>query len=264
MSDGRSSRTVLTVAVCLLLVGAGCAGVTGEGGGVAAPSDPPPGLTADEVTDASALVGAHTRALSNRTFTVRTTSRTHPVEGGWTRTTNRTWRLDAGDPVRGTVTSRSKTTGDPPDRVAGARTRLSAYREGSTTYRRVANGSSVTYDRIGLLNTSVRLNQPLQRRPIASLSDRTNASVEPVVVDGQPRYRVTATLATRGAISNASIRLLVSPEGVVRSLRVRRTVEYRSGKRVVTRTARIEDVGSTTIDRPEWYDEAVAATGGDA
>jgi hypothetical protein len=30
---------------------------------------------------------------------------------------------------------------------------------------------------------------------------------------------------------------------------------------VITRTVRITDVGSTTVDRPDWYPTAVAETG---
>jgi hypothetical protein len=248
-------RGVAALALCLLVVGAGCGGLADRGGTA------PPGLSADGVTDATALVGAHTAALSSTSFTVRTSTTTRPVDGEYTATTNRTWRVAPGDTVRGLVTSTTSFTGDVPERVARRPDALAAYREGTVTYRRVRDDGETSYRRVDLLNTSVRLNPALQRRPIARLDDRVDATVEPVTREGRRRYRVTARLNDTQISTNATLRLLVTPAGVVRDLRSTRTVEYRSGRRIVTRTVRVTDVGETTVERPDWFAAAVEATG---
>jgi hypothetical protein len=259
-------RAAATLGCCLLLVVAGCAGLSDPGGEpretAAGATEPPPGLAADGVTDVSALVGAHTAALSATSFTVETTRTTRSPNGSYEVVANATWRVVPGDPVRGAYSRTVATSGDVPDRMGRLPDAVAAYREGDVTYRRVRNDTGTHYRRADLLNTSVRLNPALQRRSIARLGERdpTSVTVEPVTRDGRRRYLVSARLNGTRFRSNATLRLLVTPEGVVREVRTTSTVEFRSGTREVTRTTRITDVGSTTVDRPEWYATAVEAT----
>jgi hypothetical protein len=268
MSSSAVRSDLAVVLVVVLTVGAGCAAVpngpeASGGTDLESGAGPPPGLSTDGVTNASALVDAHTDTLTERSFTVRSRTTTRPVDGNYTVTTTRTWRVEPGQPLRGVVRLDSRTTGEPPTRVTRRPDRLEAYRDGRTTYQRVRNGSDVTYRRVGLLNTSLRLNPALHRRAIAQLENRANVSVQPVTHNGTEHYRVTARLDATRLSENVSLRLLVAPSGVVRTLRLSRTVEYRSGPRRLTRTARVTDVGRTTVTRPAWYDDAVNATRGD-
>ena len=246
-------RSRLVVVVGLLLVGAGCVAPTSQ-------SAPPPGLDDDAVTDASALVRAHTSALESRSFTVRSTTTTRPPDDDYRVVLNRTWRVDPTGPFRGSVVGTSEAVGDAPERYARHPDERASWREGTTTYRRVSADGDATYRRVGLFNASVKLSAALQRQTLYRLNTRTEATVTPVTQDGSRLYRIDAQLNDTAVTTNASMTLLVDTDGIVRTIRTNRTVQYRSGNRVVTRTVRIEDVGATTVERPDWYPEAVDAT----
>ncbi|WP_251342163.1 hypothetical protein [Haloplanus halophilus] len=243
----------IAVLTCLLVVAAGCTAPTGGSG-------PPPGLSEDGVTDTSALIGAHTDALQSQPFTVRSTTTMRPTNGSFRVVSNRTWRVDPGDPIRGRVVSSRRVVGDAPPRYAAGPTSVAAWRNGTTTYRRVQRNGTATYRRVPLFDSSVKLNGALRRNSLYRLSTRRTATVEPVDRDGRRLYRVTAALNDTAVASNASMTLLVDADGVVRTLRTEATVQYRTGKRDVSTTVRITGVGTTTVERPDWYGDAVDAT----
>jgi hypothetical protein len=249
-----TTRRVAVVAGVCLLLAAGCTAPTSE-------TASPPGLSADGVTDPSELVRTHTDTLQSQSFTVHTTSTMRGPEGEYRVVSNRTWRLDPTDTVRGHVVSTSRTVGDAPAQYDARPDEVSTWRAGSTTYRRVRTGDDATYRRVAPFNSSVKLSAALQRQAIYRLHTRTNATVEPVSRNGRRLYRVAAALNDTAVTTNASLTMLVDADGVVRRLRTTQTVRYRSGTRVITRTVRITDVGSTTVDRPDWYPTAVAETG---
>lgn len=56
---------------------------------------------------------------------------------------------------------------------------------------------------------------------------------------------------------NASLRAHVDPNGVVRSYRFTYDATADGVPVTVTRVVRYEDIGSTTVDRPDWYEKAV-------
>ncbi|GAB3320386.1 DUF7537 family lipoprotein [Haloplanus salinarum] len=235
--------------VCLLVVAAGCVAPTGQSG-------PPPGLSTDDVTDTNALIRAHTDALDDQPFTVRSTTTMRPRSGNYTVVSNRTWRVAPGDPIRGTVVSRRDAVGDPPERVAAGPDSVAAWRDGATTYRRVRRNGTSAYGRVPLFDSPVKLNAALQRTRLYRLSTRRNATVEPVLRDGRRRYRVTAALNDTAVASNGSLTLLIDADGVVRRLESERTVRYRDGKRDLSTTVRITGVGTTTVEHPDWYGAA--------
>ncbi|WP_251331173.1 DUF7537 family lipoprotein [Haloplanus pelagicus] len=240
--------------LCLLVVAAGCAAPTSQ-------SAPPPGLSTDGVTDANALVRAHTDALQSQSFTVRSSTTMRPQNGSYRVVSNRTWRVDPDEPIRGRVVSSRHTVGDTPARYAAGPTRTAAWRNGTTTYQRVRRNGTASYRRVPLFDSPVKLNAALQRNTIYRLSTRRNATVEPVDRDGQRLYRVTAALNATAVASNASMTLLVDSNGVVRTIETEQTVRYRSGKREISSTVRIDTLGATTVERPDWYGTAVTTTG---
>ncbi|AZH23877.1 DUF7537 family lipoprotein [Haloplanus aerogenes] len=246
-------RRVAAVVVGLLLVGAGCVAPTSQ-------SAPPPGLDDDAVTDANALVRAHTTALESQSFTIHATTTSRPTDADYRVVTNRTWRVDPTGTIRGSVVSTSNAVGDAPARYARRPDERASWREGTTTYRRVDADGNATYRRVDLFNSSVKLSAAIQRQTLYRLNTRTAATVTPVLRDGARRYRIDAELNDTAVTTNASMTLLVDTNGIVRTMRTTRTVRYRSGTRVVTRTVRIEDVGNTTVERPDWYPAAVEAT----
>jgi hypothetical protein len=247
----------LALALAALLVGAGCAAPTNQ-------SAPPPGVDADRVTDANELLRTHTETLESQSFTVR--SRTTVTEPGadYRVVTGRTWRVDPTGTVRGSVTGRSQTVGDAPERYGRRPDERAAWREGSTTYRRTLSDGAATYRRVDLFNSSVKLSAALQRQSLYRLGTRRNATVERVTRDGTPHYRIAARLNDTAVTTNASMTVLVGTDGVVHRFETRQTVQYRSGKRVVTRSVRFEDVGTTAVERPDWVTSAVNATADDS
>jgi len=246
-------RRLLAIVVALLLVGAGCVAPTSQ-------SAPPPGLDDDAVTDANALVRAHTTALESRSFTAHATTTSRPTDADYRVVLNRTWHVDPTETLRGSVVATSTAVGDAPARFARRPDERAAWREGTTTYRRVDTGRNVTYSRVDLFNSSVKLSAAIQRQALYRLNTRTETTVTPVLRNGSRRYRVEASLNDTAVTTNASMTLLVDTNGIVRRMRTNQTVRYHSGNRVVTRTVRIEGVGSTTVERPDWFPTAAEAT----
>lgn len=248
---GRRRRLVVVVAV--LLATAGCSGPLGAGPG----SEPAPGaaeLTADEATDTAAVIRAHTGTLRTTPFTVHTTTTIRDANRTFRVETERTWRVDPDPPIRAWTTTRWRATGDAPDRYERAPERTAAWRRGNATTVRVASDGAVRTRTPDLLNTSVRLNAALHRQLLVRIGDRRNATVEAVTRNGTRLYRLRAELNDTRVSSNASATLLIDPEGYVRRIDTTRTVEYRSGPRVVTRTVRFTRVGDTTVESPSWAD----------
>ncbi|MFB6101672.1 MAG: hypothetical protein ABEJ73_03830 [Haloplanus sp.] len=249
-----NTRSHLVLVLSLLLVGSGCAAPTDR------PASPP-GISDGAVTDANALVRAHTDALQSQSFTVRSTTTMHGPDGNYRVVNNRTWRIDPTGTVRGAVVSTSTIIGDAPARYARRPETVAAWRAGPTTYRRVERNGETTYRRVALFNSSVKLSAAIQRQAVYRLNTRRNATVESITRDGTRLYRVTAPLNDTAVTTNASMTLLVDANGVVRRLETTQTVQYRSGKREITRIVEFTDTGATTVERPDWYTHAVDATG---
>ena len=244
-------------AVVVLLLVAGCTAPT-------APTAPsPPGLTGEEVTDANALVRAHTDALGARPFAVRRTTTVRGVEREFRATTTRTWRVDPTGPVRGSAVRTVNVSGDAPERYARAPAEVAAWRNGTTAVRRVRADGDVRYRRVDPFDSSVKLNPALHRQTLYRLTTRSGATVERVSRDGSQFYRISAALNDTHVATNVSMTLLVDGAGIVREIRTAQTVRYRSGQRRITERIRFHDVGTTSVDRPGWVRHAIEETGRD-
>lgn len=236
-----------------------------------------PGVTADGVVDATALVQAHVRALTERSFTV--TRRVRGVDTATNETTREltaTWRIDTRDGFRGTYESRWATV---PQSLVGDRrppAAVSTYRADETVARRIVTDAgdagdaddagdagdtgdeNVTFDRPPLTDTVLRLTPALHRAPIAALGDAEEVTVQSVTRDGTQRYRIAARLPENRIRSNRTVELLVTSEGRVTDIR-HQFVRDATGS-VVTRTIRFRAVGETRVERPAWYETARNAT----
>jgi hypothetical protein len=240
-------RLILTLAVSGLLLTAGCAGtLTADSDSNAAE------LTADDVTDTSVLIKAHTDTLRANSFTVHATTTTQDQNRTFRMRTERIWRVDPRPPVQAWTTRQSTITGNAPERYEQAPEAISAWRQGNTTTVRVQSGDETRTRNADLLNTSVRLNRALHRQLLLRVSERQNTTVEAVRRNGTRLYRVHADLNDTHVTSNASLTLFVNPRGYVRRIETTQTVDYRSGPRIVTRTVRFTQVGETTVESPEW------------
>jgi hypothetical protein len=122
------------------------------------------------------------------------------------------------------------------------------------------SGQRVTFVQPTLVNSTLRLGPALHRRPIAAVGDAnaTDVTVERVTHDGESRYLISAALPGDRFRSNHSIELLVTPDGLVTEIHQRYESSFTGS--VVERTVRFRAVGETTVDQPDWYDEAREAT----
>ena len=243
-------RFVLTVAVAGLLVTAGCAG--------SLPSElnsESPQLTADDVTDTSVLIQAHTETLQTNSFTVHSTTTTRDTNGTFRVRNDRTWRVSPEPPIRAWTTSQLTVTGNAPERYEQVPARTSAWRQGNTTTVRVQSGDKARTRNADLLNTSVRLNRALHRQLLLRVSNRQNITVDEVTRNDTRLYRLQANLNDTHVTSNPSMALFVNPDGYVQSIEMTQTIEYRSGPRVVSRTVRFERIGATTVESPDWANQ---------
>lgn len=238
------SQTVLSILVVSLVITAGCATVPA--------TESPPGIAEGEVTDSTRLVRAHTDALENRTFTVRSTTTMRGIERDFQVTINRTWRINSTNTVRGKVVRTTTTAGNPPERYTQAPDKVVAWRNGTNTTQRTQTETGIRYQSIDLFNSPVKLNTALQRKTIYRLTTRSNATVDRVSRNGEPLYLVSADLNDTHVTTNASMTLLVDSDGLVHEIQTAQTVRYRSGPRRIIKHVRIVDVGTTNVDRPEW------------
>lgn len=248
-------------AAALLVVLAGCAGVTGPSTptGTVTPApvpgdDPsavagttlPPGVTEVGVEDPDALARAHVRAAAGRSYRLAIVVRTERVG----ETTVETFRA----------------------RVANDSTYLATVGTADGTTRTVyVEGNRIVVRRAG--------DPPQYERrptttdpPAAAIAERAadaaarylslgRATVQPVSVYGITVVRIEGRGAERvtGTIQYDAL-AYVEPSGFVRVLQVQYQCTTDRPCRRVTVVVEHQAVNRTTVSRPAWYEEAIAAT----
>jgi len=255
MTGGRR-RGLLAVGVVVLMVVAGCGGLSGDGTPTptttATPDDGmtfPTGFGEDGVTDGAAALNGHTNVLlaqGNFTFVFVSESET---AGGTTNTTLVN-RVDTERRIALRTVSR-------PDAVA------TQYVAGGTAYTRIEprDNRAVQYRSA---SERVDPNGATARALVRALMDGVSwETPEQVTVDGEQAVRYEAASLTNasavldveaGAVDSFEGSLVVATSGVVREVTYAAT--YTSDGREVTDlvTVRFEDVGTTDSEEPAWVD----------
>ncbi|MFB6204908.1 MAG: hypothetical protein ABEJ05_00040 [Haloglomus sp.] len=292
---GRVGALLLAV----LLVSAGCSGLTGDGQATdrltpapvpeSTPTDAPERLTAREVTDATELSQAHGARLTNTSF-VLISNRTavtpngtlHSrldvyLEAGASAQTYRAWISTAGPggPVF---------LGQPP---ASA----SFWSDGETYLRRLTRGNQTVYNEFmppfGYAGTRkywievVALDGTAERDIVAAFGSFRTRVTGRTTVNGTTVYRVVGTDALSDgfvddnedivAARNARLVANVTERGLVRSYRITYRGTLPDGTVVdVVRRIRYRNVGNASVTDPPWYrraikdgDEGASLTGGE-
>lgn len=283
----RAVPVTLLVAVVLL---AGCGGsplVGEEGGGtpVATPvprdqvtSQPPPGILSLQVVNPGALGRAHARAIENESY-VLTSNRTVVYENGTLR--SRLAFTVAIDADRRFL-ARASTDGPEAPVFVGTPPVEAVYWSNGTTYvRRLSHDGRTTYTQFDPPDTWVgtwsywttsvpfggRANRP--ETYYASLF-----SAVPTRVTGETTLAGTTVFRLENeasrpfsndtfpgrvdSVHDVSFVALVDGEGLVRSLDLRYAGNVDGDAVRVERTIRYEDVGSTSVRRPAWYERTVS------
>jgi len=219
--------------------------------------DLPDGVTKDGVQDPQAAAEDHEASLSGVSYTLELQGETE-LEDGQTFTLDQTVRSDG----EGTILISAERSG------SGAFT-IDIWTNGTVGYRKVVRGGDPVYetttpgqiqDRSTATSTVQQLLEAGEFRPI----DVRNEDGEQLVV-------LSATSPTRNAadalgvesVSAFSGNVTVDSDGQVHSIDVEFTAtDARSGEFTQRLTGEVTDLGSTTVERPDWVSEAVDQTGG--
>lgn len=287
MRDARRRRLLL---VAVLVVVAGCSSpaspptgtTTATATAAPVPTDQPstflaPGVTPRGVADPVALAMAHRRTLGRTNVTVRIEESRRYANGTlrWRRTAIQ--RVDA----RGR-TVRSHYVGEFEGSRRGSgllsefvrfpdATRVERYTVGDGAYHRYRFPSGDTWY-VGAASPDPRLVDPGLVPLFWAIDTRVTARE---VRDGTARYRLEGSevgdpttlqrvfLGGRFAdVRNVSFEATVDERGVVRRYRLTYTLVRTDGVVVLgTESVRFTDIGTTTMERPDWYTAAVNATG---
>lgn len=255
--------------VAILVVTSGCSALFGSNGATPTPQFTPapvpteeptptpvpllaPGLTNHGLTNASALRESHTKFLANTSFTVR-----------------EVWLLKL---PNGSVAARRVVT----TRVEGTSVYIVANYTGfphpiseretwygeNRSFTRTVYNNSISYSRLSREG-------PSHIEPIPQPGAYFNHVFEPwmnPVVERRSRNGTTfyyLEKSIRDSGSNITISARIDPRGFIRSYTVREPISspypVPNASRSV-RTIQIIDIGTTTVEQPAWYDEAVNKT----
>ncbi|MFC7141623.1 hypothetical protein ACFQMA_17515 [Halosimplex aquaticum] len=214
-----------------------------------------PGVTANAVADADALVAAHRAATANRSYVWRERrgTTTHPNES-----------VPLFDRTVARVESQTVYhvwTGQERVRLRTGLTSVADYSEYADGTERI-----VRYRYVGRSDFERQRRHPVDATAhrhiglsaasaIERYLDVESATVAAVSVDGRRHYEVVGRNWSRpddDRVTDYTVVAVVSPEGFVRSLDASYTVRSVGEPRRVRYTFAYEKVGETTVDPPEW------------
>lgn len=260
----RDGPTVLLV-LAVVLAGCGASPVGTADPGAGAPGEPTagatpplpggelaPGLTADGVENATALVEAHTAALSERGFELDVERRRVDANG----TSGATYRSTA---TPGFERFHQTATGLDPGSRAIHRSWLDASMDRMLVRVDEDNETSYRIPPVGPVGDDAArkylLDRHVHRGWLVDLLRAGDFAVSAVRENGEVRrYRlVDADGATAEAVEFEEIHLTVDPDGVVLTLKA--TGEFRDGDSF-TYGYRLVRLGVAELDPPEWVADA--------
>ena len=194
----------------------------------------PPGVTTAGVADADALLAAHQATLRDRSYTLAV-------------------RLEVdGDVTRRVSRVASQTRYYQRDVLVRQGVTVSRFASDRTVYTRSVTANLTRYDRFDTVrppgSQTVRESRVFLSVPSATVFRTT--------VDGRPTFALRGTYPvhpTEPGLRNVSLRAVVAPSGLIRTLNVSYYREADAAN--VTRSFAYSDVGSTTVERPDWVDD---------
>jgi hypothetical protein len=278
----RSTVAVLVLVLAVVLAGCGMPFTGGDGGTTSpsvtpapVPTDEPtptpvpqlaPGLDGTGVTDPFALAEAHASVLDGTAYTVQTNV-TVRYANGTVYTQQSTDSQLAANRTRYYVVNE----------VAGAR--IGGGQAGTSLY---SDGERVFVARTSAGRTTYRIARGVDREPAppGELLSGDEAgderiyslftAVETRIADetsrnGTTRYRIVGANVTGeadpgsryGDPRNVTAHATIDSRGLVNEYRLRYEGAVDGANVTVVRRARYIDVGSTTVERPPWYEAAI-------
>jgi len=195
----------------------------------------PPGVIGSGIRDADALLDAHESLLRTQSYTLREQLRVD--ETHYTRL----------------IRIETPTRYYSHDVLGGNDGNVTQFASGPFIYVRTEYAGITRYDRLD--NT-----QPPESRTIRlsrQLLQVGDAAVSKTTVDDRPAFVVRGNYSTHPElerIRNVSLRAVVEPTGLVRSMNVSYVRTGGNGPATVTRSFAYDDVGETTVERPDWVE----------
>lgn len=225
-----------------------------------------PGLSESGVTDPAALSSAHAKHLRNRSYAVVSNLTVRGLDGAVRARANTTKKI-AHDPLR--LTSWSDASGEPRlvnfyqyDMAVWASENGTWYaiqRPNGTTYRKVADELRPSFAARTSRDTLFVLFSALNTT-LADTETRNATTLYRVNSTGVSDPDVLASQLRVDSVRNVSLSALVGGQGLVREYHIEYTATLGNNTTRVERTVRFAALGETTVERPQWYDEAKNAT----
>ena len=275
---------VLPIVIAAMVVLSGCNALTGGDDTetetptvtpVDVPTDEPtatpvpvlaPGLTGAGVVDAADLANAHEDALNDDSYTVVSNNTIRYANGTLRFQWNRTMRVAEGlEPFY--IVSRPNGSGRQP---AVSSQRVERWSNGERLYSAIVRQNDTKYSVSALNRGFISVQNGEQFLTLFNAFETRVVGQE--TRNGTEIYRIRATNVTnpeylpRSVLNtsknprNISFRALVDSEGVVRSYHLAYTATdiWRGVETTnrVTQSLRYTDIGSTVVERPDWYEAA--------
>lgn len=225
-----------------------------------------PGLTTAGLTDPDALREAHLEAIDNRSHTVRATSEYVLRQGnGTTReVVERTISVDPEAGVVFEVIERSREGNGSVAYLGFEENRTDERWFGDRTLLRTEHGDgTVEYVASGEVEMAteermVRASRPLFD-PLADLDAREIPIAGAVEAEDGTYYVIEShgNAPAEEGTESTDVRTLVREDGLVRQTVFERVAIENDAQTSVNRTVEVVDVGETTVERPDWYGEAI-------
>jgi len=219
--------------------------------------DLPDGITKDGVEDPQAAADAHDASLSGVSYTLELRGETD-VENGDSFTLDQTVRSDG----EGTFLITAERTGP------GAFT-IDIWTNGSAGYRKVGRGDDPIYEPTDPGAVADRATATATVRQLLGAGDfrptdvRTEDGEQLVVLSANSPTSDAAEALGVESVSAFSGNVTVDADGQVHSIDVEFTAtDARSGEFTQQLSGEVTDVGSTTVERPDWVSEAIGQTSG--
>ncbi|NHN61471.1 MULTISPECIES: hypothetical protein [Halorussus] len=221
----------------------------------------PPGLSAEGVTDPLAFADAHRATLRNTSYTVTATYTMQRPNGTVITHTVTATRVAPGGSSYYAVLSASRSNESRTPGLAGYDIAVWANETVAVTARQDGDGDP-TYRRTTRDRAPFQVDR--QWELLYSAVGTTDTAVVQRFERGETTLFQVASTGRSGSPSAHHHRsrygfvAVVDADGVVRSFQQRYRTTFRDRPAVVSRTVQVTAVGNTTVERPDWYGQAVA------
>jgi len=270
-------ESLLTTLVLAVALTAGCSGLlsgaspdSGTETATVTPVDvpeintqPAPGVPAQDAAadqpsgpvDAERLIAADDRVRSNTSYRLERVARIGTLESEGEMVIRRSRQVGAD----GAIHERLVAEGTEPLRPSVLNSTLWQDADTTATRATLSNGQTVLLTRLPTPPTRHIVGLGLGERVLRDSEFRVSSTgngTTTLVVEGHVGLSELEVPVAVGPPRNATARVTVTPEGLVQRVHVTYDTTYLEERVRVTISHRVVGVGETTVERPDWVDEA--------